>query len=166
MKKQGIQSSLEHLMTCLLVRAKIGCGTTSLANISLPSSHTDQTGHGISYPVHIRTVHTYQWTRLPWTHSPRSHHDPSTTWPSEECSDGQSSREDCDDNQQQECSDDQPQDFREQPTSSELPTKVSIYSQVVLIIAPKFLQEHRCSLNYRSIEISRITLKEFHIQLW
>ena len=74
MKKQGIQSSLEHLMTCLLVRAKIGCGTTSLANISLPSSHTDQTGHGISYPVHIRTVHTYQWTRLPWTHSPRSHH--------------------------------------------------------------------------------------------
>ena len=51
---------------------------------------------------------------------------PSTTWPSEECSDGQSSREDCDDNQQQECSDDQHQDFREQPTSSELPTKISI----------------------------------------
>ena len=74
MKKQDIQSSLEHLMTCLLVHAKIGCGTTSLAKISLPSSHTEQTGHVIGYPVHIRTVHTYQWTHLPWTHSPCSHH--------------------------------------------------------------------------------------------
>ena len=92
---------------------------------------------------------------------------PSTTWPSEECSDGQSSREDCDDNQQQECSDDQHQDFREQPTSSELPTKVSIYSQVVLIIhqiltGTQMLPQDRS----RKSEDNTERVGKPHIQLW
>ena len=168
MKKQGIQSSLEHLMTCLLVRAKIGCGNhipcknffaifTHRPNWSwdqLPSTYQN------SAYVSMDTLALDPLTSLSPSH-------PSTTWPSEECSDGQTSREDCDDNQQQECSDDQPQDFREQPTSSELPTKVSIYSQVVLIIhqiltGTQMLPQDRS----RKSEDNTERVGKPHIQLW